>query len=266
MLGKLLKHEFRATARIMGPLYLALMILAVSANGSARILESSQNRFLSVLSGLILFLFCLAIIALGVMTLVVMVNQFGKNLLGDEGYVTLTLPASVHEQVWSKLIVSTVWALISGLAIFLAAIIAIFRVSYINDFINTIQRIINQFTGYYALNGTALLLEFLVLVIVSYLALCLQFYASMAVGHSFANYKRSLSVLFFFVFLIVLQIFETFGLFSVKDVNWGNLSLQANGLKGTYLFLGISIIYSVVIGAIFYFITTYMLKKHLNLE
>ena len=41
MLRKLLKHEFRATARIMVPVYLVLLVTALGANLSTRgILET----------------------------------------------------------------------------------------------------------------------------------------------------------------------------------------------------------------------------------
>ena len=41
MLRKLLKHEFRATARIMVPVYLVLLVTALGANFSTRgILET----------------------------------------------------------------------------------------------------------------------------------------------------------------------------------------------------------------------------------
>ena len=52
---------------------------------------------------------------MGVMSLVVMIQRFYKNVLGDEGYLTLTLPVNVHEILWSKLIVSFVWFLATGL-------------------------------------------------------------------------------------------------------------------------------------------------------
>ena len=42
MLTKLLKHEFRATARIMGPLYLVLLAVALGFNFSARLMDCRQ--------------------------------------------------------------------------------------------------------------------------------------------------------------------------------------------------------------------------------
>lgn len=270
MLGKLMKHEFRATGRVMGPLYLTLLLLAAGANGSVRLLSSTRNRFLTAMGGVELFAFGLVIVALCVMTLVVMINRFRTNLLGDEGYVTLTLPASVHEQVWAKLIVSTVWAFVSVAAICLAAMIAMFRVAYVNSFVESIRSIMRQMTSYYALNGTAFVLELLALFIVGCFCCCLEFYAAMSVGHSFANHKTLLSVVFFFLFQIVMQVIGTWGLFTTGSSGWienlfDRLS-PVNGVAAIHALMGFSILATAIIAAVYYFLTTYMLSRHLNLE
>ena len=109
MLRKLMKHEFRATGRVMGPLFGLLLIAAIAARFSVGVLLESSARFLNLLGGLFTTAFVIAIVGVCVMSLVLMINRFRTNLLGDEGYIMFTLPASVHQQIWSKLIVSTVW-------------------------------------------------------------------------------------------------------------------------------------------------------------
>ena len=54
MLTKLLKHEFRATARIMGPLYLVLLAVALGFNFSARLMDTS-NVVLNILAALVIW-------------------------------------------------------------------------------------------------------------------------------------------------------------------------------------------------------------------
>ena len=270
MLGKLMKHEFRATARVMGPLYLELVLLAVGANGSVRLLSSARNRLLTTDGGVELFAFGMVIVAVCVMTLVVMINRFRTNLLGNEGYVTLTLPASVHEQVWAKLLVSTIWAVATMAAICAAAVIAVFRVTYVNTFVEDLRSIMRHLTSYYALNGAAFLLELLALVIVGYFCCCLQFYAAMSVGHSFANHKTLFSVLFFFLFQIVMQVVGTWSLFASGSSGWVfdffERFSDVNRMAAVHALMGVSIAVSAVVAAVYYFLTTYMLSKHLNLE
>jgi len=260
MLSKLLKHEFRATARVMGPLYLVLLVLSLCANGSIRLLDNRTSAFLNIMGGLVLFLYGACIAAVCIITLVLMINRFRTNLLGDEGYVMFTLPASVHQQVWAKLIVSVVWFAASAVAVCLAALIAVFHVEYVAHMVVWAQQILQNITAYYAVNGTMMILETIVLCAVSAATCCLMFYAAMAIGHSFANHKTLLSVAFYVLFLVVLQVC---GLTSAFNCNF---DLHIAGAAAIHAFMGMSIAASAVTGAIFYVITTQMLKKHLNLE
>ena len=66
-------------------------------------------------------------------------------------------------------------------------------------------RLFQELNAYYAFNGTAFLLELLVLMLAACMSFSLQFYAALAVGHSFANHKMALSVAFFFAFQFVMQ-------------------------------------------------------------
>ena len=108
MLGKLLKHEFRATGRLMLPALGAVLALAVLANFSIRFIQVTDNTFLTILFGLVIAAFVIGMVAAAVMTLVLMILRFYRTLLRDEGYLMHTLPVNVHELVWSKLIVSLV--------------------------------------------------------------------------------------------------------------------------------------------------------------
>ena len=101
MLRKLLKHEFRATARIMLPLFGLLVLASVGANLSIRGMLDSDSTFLSTLGTILIMLFTVAIVAVGIMAFILMINRFYKNLLQDEGYVMMTLPVSIHQQIWT---------------------------------------------------------------------------------------------------------------------------------------------------------------------
>lgn len=110
MLRKLLKHEFRATARVMIPLYLITVLLAVLTRATALWAEMVTfdgmlgRNFLALLSGIIIFGFVLALIATFVVAVILAILRFRSNLMADEGYVMFTLPVSTHTfwcSVWS---------------------------------------------------------------------------------------------------------------------------------------------------------------------
>ena len=219
MLRKLLKHEFRATGRIMLPLYLILLATAIGANFSTRGLLETDLKVLDLLGGLLVMAFAVAIIAVFVMSMVVMVQRFYKNLLQDEGYVMMTLPVSVHQQVWSKLIVSAVWFALTILIVCLACLIMAADVTVIGEIVSGCQDLFRHVTAYYAINGTAIVAEFLVMCFVGCCAMCLQFYASLAIGHSFPNHKMAWSVCWFFIIQFAVQ-FLGGTLIALLDESW----------------------------------------------
>ena len=73
MLRKLMKHEFRATGRVMGPLFGLLLIAAIAARFSVGVLLESSARFLNLLGGLFTTAFVIAIVGVCVMSLVLMI-------------------------------------------------------------------------------------------------------------------------------------------------------------------------------------------------
>ena len=133
MLRKLLKHEFRATGRIMLPLFGILLLVSVGANFSSRGMLNSDSSLLRTLGTIFIMLFIVGIFAVGIISFVLMINRFYKNLLQDEGYVMMTLPVCVHQQIWSKLIVSTVWFAATVVVIGLSCCIMAFDIRFVGD-------------------------------------------------------------------------------------------------------------------------------------
>lgn len=267
MLRKLLKHEFRATARIMGPLFLIVLVLALTANLSLRFLLNGDQFIPNLLGGLLLFAFGTGMAALAIMSVVLMVNRFRTNLMGDEGYVMFTLPTSGHQLIWSKIMVSTVWFIITGVVEALACAICAFdlealRKIFNSHFFSQIVLVLRKLVEEYGLNLPVMALELIVLSLLSCAVLCLGFYAAMAVGHSFANHKMALSVLFFFTFQFAIQFAGALILNAVGFWNFDNLV----GMDPFYQMMHTGLACSLIIGTIYYVITVVMLKKRLNLQ
>ena len=265
MLRKLMKHEFRATGRVMGPLFGLLLIAAIAARFSVGVLLESSARFLNLLGGLFTTAFVIAIVGVCVMSLVLMINRFRTNLLGDEGYIMFTLPASVHQQIWSKLIVSAVWFIATGLAVVAAGFILVAQQGFWLEIRRGFAEIFRHLTAYYAFNGTAFLFELLALIFVGCCVLCLEFYAAMAIGHSFANHKVLCSVLSFLGLQFVMQLLSG-GILVGTNYDILVVALPSDGVLAMHSVMLTMIVSTAVFGAVYYVITTMFLKKRLNLE
>lgn len=116
MLSKLLKYEFKATCRIYGGLYLAILAAAALLGAFFRFPALASDFPIAVVTTVYLML-CVAI---AVITALTIIQRFTRNLLGREGYLMHTLPVTPAQLILSKLISSMVWLLCSILVIALS--------------------------------------------------------------------------------------------------------------------------------------------------
>lgn len=129
MLTKLIRHEFRATSRIMWPIFAGMLALTLAMRASQRVLQNDFPWLLNLLAVLVTIGFVFGIMALCFAPLVLSAVRFRDQLLKDEGYLTLTLPVNMHQLLASKLIVSAVWYAAAFLAVVLLCMIGAFDFS-----------------------------------------------------------------------------------------------------------------------------------------
>ena len=206
MLSKLIKHELRASRRIMLPFLGAVLALSVLAGISTTAMEHQVDySWLNVVYGLIIFAFVMGVMAVCVVAVVMMIQRFYKNLLGDEGYVSFTLPATVDEHIFAKLISSFIWFFATAVVVVLSTFIMTstsLNAMFTGEGVISIDGMLNEvhfwdfFTGW---DIAGYVLEGIVLLFVYSCSVCLHFYAAMAIGHSFNDHKGLLSVVSFFV-------------------------------------------------------------------
>lgn len=172
--------------------------------------------------------------------------------------------------MWSKLIVSAVWFIATGVVVFLSVFVAAFNVSFLTDLASVFPKLFQQMTAYYAVNGTVFALELLALMLAACMSFSLQFYAALAAGHSFANHKMALSVAFFFAFQFVVQMAGAIVLVLLDEGPLHQflltLDFQLTGVAAVHFTMVALLLLTVLYGAIFYIVTTITLKKRLNLE
>ena len=116
MLSKLLKYEFKATCRIYGGLYLAILAAAALLGAFFRFPALVSDFPIAVVT-IVYLMLCVAI---AVITALTIIQRFTRNLLGREGYLMHTLPVTPAQLILSKLISSMVWLLCSILVIALS--------------------------------------------------------------------------------------------------------------------------------------------------
>ncbi len=271
MLRKLMKHELRATGRIMLPMLLLVLVTAVGANIATRTLLEADSNVLDILGAIVLMAFVLSITAVCFVAFILMVQRFYKNLLQDEGYIMMTLPVSTHKHVISKLFVSMLWFALSIAVVILSCLILVYKAGMVKGIIVSVFEIFRE-TDYAELlpHAAAYIAEFIVFVFLAGAASCLQFYMAMAIGFSFSSRKILMSVVAYFAVrfllqiagIIILQLLDSGGIMELLDSTLYGLS---NIAAAHTAMIGLSLL-ALMLSAIFYFPTVWFLKHRLNLE
>lgn len=255
MLSKLLRHEFRATGRIMLPVYALLLVSCGGCTLFGRLLgRYPESTVLSVVQTVFATLFGVTTFGMLLLTLVLMVYRFYKNLMTDEGYLMFTLPVSRSQLIWSKLLVALVW---------MAEISVVGRENVFSLIVQGLRSLRQHLSG----NLTGCAAALVVLCLVSCLVSFLKFYAAISLGHSFSNHKVLLSVVFYIAFGIVTQtigtIFASVGIqIDTSPDFWSNLPVVQVFSSLAWAAAGVS----ALLGAAYYVLTLLMLKKRLNLQ
>lgn len=266
MLGKLIKHEFHATARRMLPLFGIVLFSSLLAHFAIRGLDREIPSVLRNLLIIILVLFSVGLVAVSAVAFIQMVLRFRTNVLGDEGYLTMTLPVSVHGVIWSKIIVSVVWFAATVIVVVLSLLIMTFRVEFVREAAAALWDLLQHVEGMQVANYAAMLAELLVNAILYGIAICLTFYSALSIGHGFARHKMLFSVAAYFILGFILS--YVFSLILSPLFVWlfrtfsGGEEVQTGAW---HLIMGISAGTAILQGAVHYVITVWNLRRRLNL-
>lgn len=261
MLGKLLKYELKATSRVFVPLYIAILVVSI-VNGLSLNLEIFNIQGLATIILMCLF------ISLFVITIVVTIQRFNKNLLKDEGYLMFTLPVSSKSLVLSKYLTSLIWTFLSFVVAFLSfTIIFIIPTYKYFDYSYFINEFNLLFSNMLNLNILGQFIKIILLMVISYTIFIFNVYLSLSIGQLpiFNRFRNISSFIGFLVInLLISYAQNTVNLFVNNDsVNIETIDYVTSIVsKG----LNVAIIINIIIILVLFFATTYILDKKLNLE
>lgn len=266
---KLLKYEWKACARICLPLYGAMLLMSVVS--AVKTTEQARDILNGIPSAILAMLFFALLVAVFVVTAVILIQRFYKNLLGDEGYLMFTLPVTVAQHIWSKVIVAVAICCLSGLV----ALLSISILGADTNLLYGIGMVFGELGRAIADDPNALgyLFEGVLLLVLSTVSGVLYLYLCMALGHLAKKHRVLMSVVWYFVLSTVAQFVLSFVLVGVFN---GPLETLMEAIAG--MLAGVpqkTLLHGVLLGfcfatavpgAICYGGTYYVLKNRLNLE
>ncbi|AET69917.1 hypothetical protein Desor_4508 [Desulfosporosinus orientis DSM 765] len=266
MLGKLLKYEIKATGRIFLPLFLALLVFA----GITRIISSVGPEKWDAPAVISMIVYGLIMAGMFVMTLIMMVQRFYKNLLSDEGYLMLTLPVKTWQHIVSKLLTSMLWIVASGIAAIISIMIIALKQGDLTNILSGLVTFYSQVMNQLGAQAFILLLEMIILAFVSLASGILIIYASIALGHLFRKHKVLATFGSFIALSTLAQIFFTTVSLSPIGSYFIHQHFSASSLFGVQtgfqLASILGIVFNGLLCAAYFAITNTILSKRLNLE
>lgn len=261
MLVKLIKHELNATGRIFLPLYFIILLLSLVN----RVLTTINifNGPLNILRGFTIAAYALSIVATLVVTFVIMIIRFYKNLMSDEGYLMFTLPVKSSQLISSKLIVSFLWNIVSIIVVGISLLIILGTSKNLEALRGFIDFALMGLKAGFGNKYLLLIVEFLIMMIVSLINQVLLIYVSIAIGHLFNGHKVIGSFVSYIAITTIIQVLVTIIL-----MIWARIADSTlDGLEAIpELVFPFSIIFALICNVLFYYGTNYIFNRKLNLE
>ena len=268
MLGKLIKHEFKETSKLMLPLYLVLVVITILGRIVAQSIMNSGNAdsstVMAIFNILSVFIYVVGLIVISIASYIYLIMRFYKNLFSNEGYLMHTLPVTSWQLLISKLVTAFIWFISETILIFLS-IFCIFANNYVFEEISKFLNAYGGFDGltrtFCGMGGVQTVLYFVLFLIISCLSGILLPYVSICIGQLWQKHKVAGSFLSFFGISFLLQLFSsTYTAFSMNSID---ASQEVVFLMKTY---NLGMLSSAVVAVAAFIGSGLLMKKKVNLD
>ncbi|MDR2590549.1 MAG: hypothetical protein LBC71_06160 [Oscillospiraceae bacterium] len=263
MLGKLMNYEILAMGRVFLPLYGALIVVSIVS----RVLQTLPSNTPAVISIIVAIIL---IASISILTLILILERFRKNLLSNEGYLMMTLPVSIDKLILSKMLVSSICSVASTIVVIISIVILSAPWNAIVGFFHLLAVDISVSFSTEPIFSVFLTIEIIFLNLLILFSSILLLYTCLSLGMLTNKYRRLVAFGFFVAITTLLQILiaiiTTFTILaSVSERVDSFMNSLSDFGQSQVIFLPLIILVA-VIGLALYSITRYMLKNKLNLH
>jgi hypothetical protein len=298
MFAKCLKHEMKATARVLLPLIVCMIVISIAAaaslggmlnvmfetgfdqgelpeNGAITLQpmpeQSAAYNVLSVVTAVLFMAFAVVMIVSVISCFVLVVRRFYTSFFTDEGYLTFTLPVTMDCHILTKTVSMLIWNFASYIAMLISIGILILGL-YISvpEFFSMdaytkqyLEQIFKQFGDVFG--GT---IAFgIIQTIVSTIASSLLLFFSISVGCMLAKKHRFIvcAASYFIISAVISEVTAIVTeLVAMQFYNIESTAENANLLAMTIVL--VSTVLYIAQGVGCYFGTRWILKNKINLD
>lgn len=296
MLGKLITYDFKALGRVLLPLQLGTLVAGILASVVMTLYfrwfntkwesdyidygRNSVNSFDTVFSSMttfVGFLLFVVVTASILVTLFLVARHFYMNFLGNEGYLTFTLPVTTTQHLAAKTISGTCWIVINALVVIVVMLtVLLFGFAY-EGLVNTeiLEGMVELLEDALSGPGLIVLLELPFFGLVSLVSSLLMIYLALSIGGVLASkYKILAAVVAYFCINALAGIFSTLlttiSFVVMESTGWSEALVSSDSFSSFLIamqpVLVVSFASSLVLCVVFFVATHYILANKLNLE
>lgn len=249
MFSKLLKYELKFVGKWYFALNTGLLLIAALLGFVIKSLDTNPQSMNEIIPFFLFLILGALIASTWLATITIIVKRFYSHIFGREGYLTLTLPVSIHQIIISKLLVSVLWSIFNTLVILISIGLLFLPSVGIKEtliFLPSINDVL-------PFNNLLLLIFY---TFMSNISGNLLIYFALSIGQLFSDHRILMSFVAYFSIIIALILFTTPLL---------EKFMPYDDLFSTPFFI-YYILAFVIESSIFYFGTAYIIKNKLNLQ
>lgn len=272
MVKKLIKHEFVYYVRTLGLALPIVLLMGIMTRLFHLFRNGSVINEIAAYSSTAMFI--IASIALIVLSTVISVVRFYKNMYSSEGYLTFTLPVTNHQHLLVKLGAAMVCQAACLLTVFLATAIASFEVPEGSNIFKTVRYLFEQlFWGCGTANAIFYIIEGILLLFLGSAFGFLLYYACITVGQTAKKNRILMAVGAYFIYYVATQVVSTVlvmlatvvglsGGFFTSIIDW----LAEHPMETMHIYMTVCVVIYAVLTVAAYIVTHRIMTKKLNLE
>ena len=279
MIMKLLKYDIRGIGRKLLPLYgLAIVLSLINKINQSLLIQPlleggmiQSSSFVTTLSGILMGVYVLTIMAVFVITFFMMVARYNRSVFGDEGYLTHTLPISQSQIIISKTLSFLLWSIASTLVAGVSFLILTYSSEswrLFTDFFRQFSYMLSQYFGGIGSTNRMAFLLFVLTVLIAPLTEILNIYLCIGIGNKF-RHKITAGVV---AYLVISSISST--LVGLLTNSITSRMVFTHDFNSTYFmgqpnFLPLMLmlfLFTLGQAVLYFFFIKYIQEKQLNLE
>ncbi len=282
MLGKLLKHEWKSTCKIMTVINLTVLLLTI-AGFCILNMNIFGNKESTLLAVFLIIFYALSLAAFGIITEIYLFARFYRNLFTSEGYLMHTLPVTPLQLFHAKLIVGYFWYVINSLLIIGGVLLFSFVAAWqfmdsqeaesthrmLSDLNSVIfggnNDVISAFRNTFGCTPLQAAGMTVLFQLSGSLAALLMGYVSILLGQLMEKYRLASAIGFYIVLYIINQIISSF-LFLLPGLQMSAADMErimSGYFKG---FFSTAVLSQTILSLVLYMVSVLLMKRKLNLE